>query len=117
MERPWRKKVCAAAIKIRAGRKGPKKPAHQGKKTFTKNKATERKVAKLDMKVENQRRQLAAMAISKSASESNEYNGEEEEPMNDSQSNSNHSAITRQGQGRKKKSRTQSLTHQSSDCG
>ena len=53
-----------------------------------------------------QRRQLAAMEISTSASDSNESNGEEEEPMNDSGPNRNHSAFTRQGQGRKKKKRT-----------
>ena len=43
------------------------------------------------------------MASSKIASESYDFNGEEEEPMNDSGSNRNHSAVARQGQGRKKK--------------
>ena len=41
-----------------------------------------------------------------SDSDSNESNGEEVEPMNDSGSNSNHSVVTHQVQGRKKKNRT-----------
>ena len=68
----------ASAIKIIAGRKGPKKPTHQGKITSKKHKATERKVAELEKKVRNQRRQLDDMASSTSASYSNKYSGEEE---------------------------------------
>ena len=105
-EQEWKdlgEKGRAAAIKIRAEMKGPNKPSHQGKKTFTNNKATESKVAELEKKVKNQRRKLAAMEISTSVSDSNDSNGEEEEPMNDSGSNRNHSAVTCQGQGHKKK--------------
>ena len=50
------------------------------------------------------------MESSTSASDSNDYSGEEVEPTNDSLSNSNHSAVTRKGQGRKKKKSTQSST-------
>ena len=100
------KKGRASAINICAGIKDPKKTAHQEKKMFTNHKATERKIAALDKKVKNQRSQWATMANSASASDSNEYNGEEEEPMNDSGSNSNHSVVTHQVQGRKKKNRT-----------
>ena len=53
--------------------------------------------------MKNRKRQLAAMANSTSASDLNESTGEEEEPVNDSGSNRNHSAVTRQGQGCKKK--------------
>ena len=75
--RDLREKVCDAVINILAGRKGPNKTAHQWKKTFIKNKATEMKVAALEKKVKNQRSQLAGMVISTSASDSNDSNGEE----------------------------------------
>ena len=99
-------KGCAATVNIRAGRKGPKKPAHQGKKFFTKQKATERKVAAIEKKVKNQMRHLADISSSTSASDSNKSSEEEEETINDSGSNRNHGAVTRQVQGRRKKKRT-----------
>ena len=68
-------KVRSSAINIRAGRKGPKKPAHQVKKTSTKHKAAEMKVAALEKKVKNQRRQLDAMISSKIDSDSNQSSG------------------------------------------